>query len=102
MDRPDAILVKKVRVGRSLYERLDFVCTWAERIMGLDRAGQTAFIRILPESLGKGKDMLFITGDAGDTLFFPRGHVHQIRERYRWVGQLDGSLYGYLVEEARC
>ena len=102
MDRPDAILAPKRRVGNTLYERVDYVCTWAEAILGLDRgAGQTAHISLLHESAGKGHATMFITGSIGQNLYFPRGHRLQMRERYRWIGQPDGSLYGYLVDEAR-
>jgi hypothetical protein len=100
--KPDAILAKKVRVGNTLGERVDHICTWAEGVLGLDRsAGKTAVIKILPEALGKGRNMLFITGDAADTIWFAKEHPHAIRERYRWVPQLDGSQFGYLVDEAK-
>jgi len=102
MSRPDAILVKKSRVGHGLFERVDHICTWAEPILGLDRrAGRTAQIRMLHEQAGKGRDMLFITGDPEDLLSFPKGHPLELRERYRWVGQPDGSVFGYLVDEAQ-
>ena len=103
--KPDAILVvipKKQRVGATLFQRVDRVCTWAESILGLDRrAGRTAQIHMLHQAAGKGDGALFITGDPEDLLYFPRGHPFQMRERYRWVAQLDGSLWGYLVDEAR-
>lgn len=104
MSAPDAVLItidrRQARCrGERLYDRVNAISTWAEQLLGLDRrAGQNAKIRLLPETLGFGTNVAFITGLFTDTLFMGAGSR---KERYRWEIQPNGDRYGYLIDEAK-
>jgi hypothetical protein len=81
--------------GLSLHDNADLVCTYAENVLGGDRAnGVRAYARtILP-------DQTFVTLNYNDTLFNEYGHPRQKQPRYRWEAQPDGSKWGWLNDDA--
>lgn len=79
--RADAVLIEKpaaLKVGSSLYGRIDSVLNVVEPLLGLDRSrGGTGWIRNQPGGRA------FITGDPADTINHPRGSG-RTGCRYNW------------------
>ena len=76
-------------------ERLVSITSIAEPILGLDyRKGDRVAVRTQG-------NWLFVTPTIDDTLLFPNDHPLSSRSRYAWIGQSDGTKFGFLVEAAR-
>jgi hypothetical protein len=85
---PDAMMIPKARKrGERFKDRVASIADIAEPILG-----GRAFIRILRN------EMLFVTRDPSDTMFFARDHPRQQQSRYRWEKRADGTEWGWLLE----
>jgi hypothetical protein len=94
MPRPDALfLPESLKVGPTIFARVDSVCDVAEPLLEVDRAaGERAWIRTQPHG------RLFITRDPADTILYPTNHPKSGQPRYRWENREGGVEVGYLLE----
>jgi hypothetical protein len=87
---PDALMLQSTqKQGLRPLDRVASIARPAEAVLG-------ARVWIHQQPNG----WLFITRDPADTILFPRDHDRCGAPRYRWVNQVDGSQWGYLVEGA--
>ncbi len=93
--RPDALIIpSNWGVGETTEEFADSICTYAEKVLGGDRAaGVTAHSRAM-------SDRQFITLNPFDTMFHEYGHPRETQPRYTWETRPDGAVYGYLTPDA--
>lgn len=96
--RPDALMIPaSMKRGERPGDRLDYICTIAERFLGLDRRnGEHAFVRAWPP---KG-EYLFVTTTDVDEFYFPKCHPKDGQSRYRWEMQTNGIAFGYFAPGA--
>jgi len=94
--KPDALMIpKSFKVGKTQHDRLDSICTFAEKILGGDRSKKiTAHVR--DQRNGK----MFVTLDPNDMIRFPSIGPNK-GPRYYWTPKPDGVEYGYLVDAAK-
>jgi hypothetical protein len=95
LGRPDALFLPlSLKVGATIFERVRAIAAVAEPLLECDRsAGERAYIRQQP-------NVLFVTRDPYDTIFFATTHRRAGQPRYRWEKRPGGIEVGYLVEGA--
>lgn len=94
---PDAVFLPTgCNRGDNSLARALTVCDLADAALAVDASlGEKAYCRI--QHTGE----FFATKDLSDTIVFPKNHPHEGHPRYNWVGQPNGSRFGYLVERAK-
>jgi hypothetical protein len=92
--RPDALfLPASLKRGATLRERVGSVADVADGLLEVDASdGEKSYIRTQPHNV------LFVTRDPYDSIYYPLDHPKSGQPRYRWEKRDGGVQIGYLIE----